>query len=399
MSEFKKTQGWSKGVNNMAQDKRVPDGFVRHAVNVDATPDGILASRIGYERLYQGTAVRGVLSLGQKLLVADGTDLVEVDASGGSRVLRTIAGAGQFVGAELNGTLYFSTANECLKYDGVTVSRWGVPDVFYQPVVSETAGSLPPGHYQVAMTLVDTDGVEGGTDRPVVIKITSGAIIVFVPPLDPGYKANIYVSAVDGDTLYLQQTVAGDTEVVVSIVRDDRARCQTVLARAPTPATRITKHNASLVMVDGSTVWWTKPMQPHLIDRTKGFVQYPTTVGEVGSDGALFVSADKCYALTNIETDDIAQSTVLEFPAYSGTGVTLSDGRFAWMTKYGQAISDAGKMTLVNSGSFVPAEAAAGAAGVVDHNGSQTIITTTRNSTGGNSMAAADYFLGEILNR
>ena len=114
MTEFKKTQGWSKGVNNTAQDKRVPEGFVRHAVNVDATPDGLLTARIGYERLYQGTAVRGVLSLGQKLLVADGTDLVEVDASGGSRVLRTIAGAGQFVGAELNGVLYFSTADECL---------------------------------------------------------------------------------------------------------------------------------------------------------------------------------------------------------------------------------------------------------------------------------------------
>ena len=398
MTEFKKTQGWNKGVNNLSQDKRVPEGFVRHAVNVDATPDGLLTARIGYERLYQGTAVRGVLSLGQKLLVADGTDLVEVDASGGSRVLRAIAGAGQFVGAELNGVLYFCTANECLKYDGLTVTRWGVPDVFYQPAVAETAGALPAGHYQVAMTLVDADGVEGGTDKPAVIKISAGAILVFVPPLEPGYRANIYTSTVDGDTLYLQQTVQGDTEVTVAAVRDDRARCQTVLFRAPTPATRITKHNASLVLADGNTVWWTKPMQPHLVDRTKGFVQYPSPVGEIGSDGALFVSADKCYALTNVETDDIAQSTVLEFPAYSGTGVALSDGRFAWMTKYGQAISDAGKMTLVNSGSFVPAEATAGAAGVVDHNGSQTIITTTRNSTGGNSMAAADYFLGEILN-
>ena len=67
MTEFKKTSGWSKGANNLAQNKRVPEGFVRHALNVDATPDGILTSRVGYERLYAGTNVRGVLALGTKL--------------------------------------------------------------------------------------------------------------------------------------------------------------------------------------------------------------------------------------------------------------------------------------------------------------------------------------------
>lgn len=399
MTEFKKTSGWSKGANNLTQNKRVPEGFVRHALNVDATPDGILTSRIGYERLYAGTNVRGVLALGSKLLVADGTDLVEVDKSGGSRVLRTIAGAGQFVGAELNGILYFSTADECLKYDGLNVTPWGTPDVLYQPTLTAGDGALVPGHYQVAMTLVSPDGLEGGTDLPAVIKVADGGIAVAVPAVPSGYTARVYVSTVDGNTLYLQHTSTVAEVVAIGAVRDDTARCQTVLLRAPRPATRIVDHNASLVMVEGRTVWWTRPMQPHLVDRVKGFVQYPEDVGEIGSDGALFVSADKCYALTNVETGDIAQETVLEFPAYSGTGVKLPDGRFAWMTRYGQAISDGGKMNLVNAGSFVPTAAVAGAAGVVDYNGSQTIITSTRGSTGSNSMAAADYFLGEIINQ
>lgn len=223
--------------------------------------------------------------------------------------------------------------------------------------------------------------------------------MVTVPDVPAGYTARIYVSTVDGNTLYLQHTSTVAEVVAIGAVRDDTARCQTVLLRAPRPATRIVDHNASLVMVEGRTVWWTRPMQPHLVDRVKGFVQYPEDIGEIGSDGALFVSADKCYALTNVETGDIAQETVLEFPAYSGTGVKLPDGRFAWMTRYGQAISDGGKMNLVNAGSFVPTAAVAGAAGVVDYNGSQTIITSTRGSTGSNSMAAADYFLGEIINQ
>lgn len=117
------------------------------------------------------------------------------------------------------------------------------------------------------------------------------------------------------------------------------------------------------------------------------------------SDGVTaFVSADKCYALQKVETDSVEQATVLEFPAIAGTSVKLPDGRVAWMTQYGQAISKGATLELVNQGTFSPAIAKSGAAGVVDNNGNQLIVTSTHGTPHANTLAAADYYIGEILN-
>jgi hypothetical protein len=401
MTTFRTTSDWSKGANNLSPKDRLPEGFVRHAVNLDPLPGGRLALRAGYEQIYAGTAVRGVLALGRKLLVADGTSLVEVDSdTGASRVLRTIAGAGSFSGDVLNDTLYFSTANECLEYDGLNVRVWGVADVLNQPAIAATApGGLIAGYYQVAMTFTDADGREGGTDRPAVIAVTAnGAITVTVASIPTGHTANIYVGSVNGETLYLQGVLETAGAFNVGLVDDSTARCNTVLMRAPSPGQIVVAHNSQLVVATNNVAAMTVPMRPHLVNRVRGFVQYGADIGAMVSAGALFISADKCYSLTNVETDGITQNVVLEFPAYSGTAVQLPDGRGAWMTRYGQAITDGNSARLVNREAFAPVDAASGASGVLDHNGNQLVVTTLQGKDRPNPLAASDFFIGEILN-
>ena len=392
---------WSRGANNIASKDRLPEGAVRHAVNLDPLPGGRLSLRAGYEQVYAGTDVRGVLSLGRKLLIADGTSLVELDTvSGIHRTVRTIAGAGSFAGSVLNEVLYFSTANECLQYDGADVIPWGVPDVLYQPVISSAAGGgLIEGYYQVAVTYTDAWGREGGTDKPAVIfAAAEAAITVSIANIPPGCRANIYVGSLNGSTLYLQNTVSSTGGVVIGQVRDDTVRCATLLTRAPRPGTQVVAHNATLAVASNNVLEMTKPMQPHLVDRVRGFLQFGADIGAVMSAGALFVSADKCYALTNVEGDGISQETVLEFPAVPGTAVQLPDGRGAWMTRYGQAITDGAGMQLVNRESFAPIDTASGAAGVLDNNGNQLVVTTLRGTNRANPLAASDFFVGEIIN-
>lgn len=402
MTGFVKTRAWAKGANNIESRDRLPDGFVRHAVNIDPLPGGKLKLRTGYERVYTGANVRGVLALGGKLLVADGTSLVEIDtATNSSRVLRTIAGAGAFVGDVLNDRLYFCTANECLEYDGNIIRPWGVPTASNQPVVTATAaGGLTEGYYQIALTLVDAWGREGGADKPMVIYVEQDkALSIGVPTPPAGYSTNVYVGSVNGATLYLQNTLGTAATVSVGIVRDDTARCTTDMLRAPVPGSMVVTHNGVLAVAVGGLVQITKPMQAHLIDNVRGFLNYPADVNAMVSTGdALFVSADKCYALTNVETDGIAQRTVLEYPAIAGTAVLLPDGRGAWMTQYGQALTKGNDVELVNRDSFAPASAATGAAGVVDSDGNQLVVTSLKGKTGGNPLAASDFFIGEIIN-
>ena len=396
-----KRSDWSKGANNIASKDRLPEAFVRHAVNLDPLPGGRLALRVGYEQVYSGTAVRGVLSLGSNLLIADGPDLVELNTeSGVSRVLRTIAGAGAFCGATLNNVLYFSTENECLQYDGFVVTPWGVPDVLHQPAVTATAaGGLIEGYYQVAVTHTDAWGREGGTDKPIVIFAATGAALtVDIATLPAGCVANIYVGSVSGETLYHQNTVSEVGSVVVGQVRDDTARCTTILTRAPRPGVLLVSHNATLAVAKNNVVELTKPMQPHLVDRVRGFLQFGGEVGVLLSAGALFVSADKCYALTNVEGDGISQKTVLEFPAVPGTAVQLPDGRGAFMTRYGQAMTDGDDIQLVNRTTFAPVDVSRGAAGILENNGNQLVVTTLQGKNRPNPLAASDFFVGEIIN-
>jgi hypothetical protein len=401
MTTFRGLGRWPKGANNMAPANALPDGFVRHAVNVDPVAGGILAARAGYEKIYAGSAVRGVLALGDKLLIADGPELVEVNTTTGSvRVVRSIAPTGGFVGDVLNDTLYFCTENECLEYDGQSIKGWGVPDVFYQPTVAVGSGGLRAGLYQLAVTYTDQWGREGGTDKPLIISCVEGSsITVTVSALPAGCTANVYVSSVDGSDMYLQATRATAGNVVVDNVRDDTATCETVLYRAPQPAQHVKVHNGVILLATSNRVEYTLPMQAHLIDRRKNYFQYPAEIGDVISDDVtVFVSADKCYALRQLETASVEQSVVLEFPAIPGTSVKLPDGRVAWMTRYGQAISDGATLDLINRESFAPSVADAGSAGVVDNNGNQLIVTTTRGKQTGNQVAASDFYLGEILN-
>ena len=401
MTQFKAASDWSAGANNLASKDRLPKNAVRHAVNVDPLPGGTFASRAGYEPIYAGTNVRGVLALGDKLLIADGADLVEVNTqTDTSRVIRAIAATGAFVGTVMNDVLYLSTENETLEYDGTTVKTWGTPDVFNQPVVAAIAGGLLAGHYQVALTYTDQWGREGGTDRPVVLYVPdNGGVQITVGPIPLGCVANVYMGANNGSTLFLQGTRTTAGVVTVATLRDDTTQCETVLLRAPQPSTRMATHNGVILMAKGGTLSMTRPMQPHLVSRARGFVQYADDIGDVMSDGvAVFVSADKCYALTNVETDGIEKATVLEFPAIAGTSTQVPDGRVAWMTRYGQAISKNGDLELPNRQTFAPSPAASGAAGVIDTNGNQLIVTTTRGTQAGNQLAATDFYIGEILN-
>lgn len=393
---------WLAGANNVSPRDRLPEASARELVNLDPLPGGRIALRAKSQHIHTSTLARSLLALGRKLLIADGADLIEFDTvTNSARVLRTIAAAGPLVGAVLNDRLYFCTANEALEYDGQTVRPWGVQDVNHQPVVSSgTGGTLLQGSYQVAMTLTDQWGREGGTAIPAVITVPAfGALDVQVPSLPSGCSANIYVSAVNGQTLYLQRRVTAAGSVSIPSIDDASQRCETVLAWAPRAGHRVCAHNGVLAVALDNIVQITRPMRPHLIDRSRDFFQYPRRVGDVlSAAGALFVSADRVYAIRSVETDEVTQGVVHEYPAIPGTAIQLPDGRGAWMTQYGQVIAGSDGVQMVTRERYLPGAADSGAAGVLEHNGNQLILSVLHGPQGAdNPLASADSYLGEVF--
>lgn len=390
---------WSGGIHNRANSKSVPDGFVRDLVNLDPLVGGELGLRSGFDQRVAATNARGALAVGQRILFADGSSLICYDTqTSTATVLAQIAGGGRLAGAVLNEELFFCTANETLRFDGSTLRAWGVPTVVNQPVPTVTGGSLLAGTYQAAMTLVNAQGEEGATVNPIQISVPDGAGLVFIlDGIPSGYTARLYVSPASAETLYLQYEGSGD--YAVTIIRDDAASLETLNMRAPIGGDQMASLGSILLIADGSTLWHTMAMSPHLVDMSKNFFQYPAPISVVLQvDGGVFVCADKTYFLQAPESGNVVQSKKLEYGAVPGTGSILPNGRAAWMTQYGLAVGALdGSVTLLSQNNFVPEMAQYGASGVLDHNGNQMVVTTMSGQKGPNPLAASDYYEAEIV--
>lgn len=392
-------RGWERGIDNRSSDRALPKGFVRDAVNVDPTPGGGFALRTGFTRVAESSDARGCLALGDKILYIDGDSLmVYAESSGAWSTLAPANGARTLVGDVSNGELFFCMGGLALRYDGEKLAPWGTPTVVVQPSVTVVSGGFQAGDYQLAMTLVDAEGREGGTLSPVLLTLAAGdGVQVSTPQPTPGGLIRVYMGARYGETMYLQWEGTG--ACYLSTMVDNTAVLQTQNMRAPSAGTAVAALNGSLLVATEHGVAITLPFHPHLMNYASGFFQYPQqpSVLVTVDDGA-FVCADKTYFLSGVNTPTPRQVTVSDFGGVAGTGTHLPDGRAAWMTPYGLAVgAPGGQVSLLSQANYVPQFGDTGATGVVEQNGNSLAVTSMQGTRGPNSLAARDYYSAEIV--
>jgi len=396
MSQLIPDNNWSKGASNLAAADRVPDGFAREIINLDPNPGGELSLRSGYELAAALPSVRAAVPYQQGFLIAAADQLLRFNSLDNSlRPLATIAPAGRFCGAELNGDAFICTANERLWVHGDDVYPWGIEPVF--PGINIGAGQLPAGVYRVAVTVVTENGVESGAIASIAsLPADSSLQVLFEMPVG-AVKARLYVSVADGETLFRQGENTGQA-FMVERVRDDTARLSTENLVPPPPGDLVEAHHGRLLIAAGSVLFITEAFTPHLHHRIKGFIAYPKPISVVKSVGNfVFVCADKTYRLQALGTGDQNQDGVLSVGAVPGSGVSLPDGRAAWMTRFGQAIADSsGAVNLPNRESYAPVAAERAAVGVLDHGGNQMVITAMRGKIAENSLGFTDFYQAEF---
>jgi hypothetical protein len=388
---------WPGGINNRANETALPAGTVRDAINVDPGPSGVFTLRSGFTKSATTGALRGALSVGSSILMADGNSLrlFSTDTNTSS-TLKTIIGAGRFSGDVFNDELFFCTDDECLRFKNGALRPWGVPTVTLQPTPVIAAGGLLAGEYQFAATFVDAYGEEGGTVLPQIVTVADNAGLLFTLPTPPsGGRVRLYVAPVQGSELFLQ--FEGIGSFLCSTIVTDTARLETQGLREPIPGDFICEHDGVICIADGQTLWLTDPLRPHLRDQSKRFFQYPARIdGIVSADNGLFVLADKTYFIVGLETDQPQQTDILPHGGVRGTMIKTVDNFAAWMTRYGLAKSDGlGKAALISAANFLPGLASHGSSGIIERNGSQLVVTTLRSASDENSLRANDYSVAE----
>lgn len=376
------------GSNNLAKPERLPAGAVVDALNVDFTVGGKAELRTGFTSVREQADTRAVFAMGDALALVAGDKLLRVTEQGANELASL--SPGPVAAAWHNGELYLNTLAESLRITGNSVMPWAVQAPVFD--ISIEPGSLPAGVYQIGVTAVQ--GVESGCLPMVVTLNGSQALRVSV---DDDRECILYCSVANGTTLY-RQGKAYATNLLSSLV-DDTARLATA-GLYPLPAcTLLDSHQAMLVGARDRFLYHTRPMLPHLHRPESDFVQYPAPISVIASvDSGLYVCADKTYFITGLGSADVIQRTVLDFGAVPGSMASLPDGSVAWFCEYGQVIGRKdGAVELINRAAYAPDRAGIGAAGMLEHNGNQMVITTMRGEPTGSRLRSSDYWDLEVI--
>lgn len=396
MSEIR-TDNWANGANNVASPERLPAGFVRDLVNLDAGAGGQLEGRAGFTGVLAGVDMRLAVAMRERVIYVDG-DTVGCYAIGtdSAEALGAIAGSAEIAGTRFGDQVFLSTPLESLRTDGYSLKPWAVPAPVMR--VELIAGALPAGIYRVAMTALGADGEESGAD-PMMVRVSEGQAIRVSS--DDSRPVKAYVTAPNGATLYSQGLLIGGSMAITGV--DDSTEQLTTAGLMPFPfCPLMAAHRGVIVGAQGNYLLFTAPLFSHLMDPIRGFVGYQEPITMIGStDGGVYVAAgERTYFVTALEGEAISQRVVLDIGAVPGTAVGLPDGRVAWFTRYGQAIGDAaGAVTLPNRPNYAPVLAGIGAAGVLEHNGNALVITTMRGPASPNNLVAGDFAELELVEK
>jgi len=378
------------GSNNIAKAERLPEGAVVEAINVDFTAGGKAELRAGFEPVREEADTRAVFEMGGDalaLIVAD--QLIKVTPVG-----ETLLGAvadGPVAGVWHVGELFLNTVNDSVRI-GESRRAWSVPAPAFD--VSLEAGYMQPGVYKVAVTAVD-GGIESGC-QPAIVSVGEGQAIRVVVGDDR--ECRLYCSQPNGLTLYHQGIAYGTNKIPANIL-DDSARLETAGLYSLPFCSMLISHQALIVGAQGKFLYHTHPMWPHLHNPESDYIPFPAPVTLLASvEGGIFVCADKTYFITGLGGPDMTSRTVLEFGGIAGTELTLPDGSVAWFSRYGQVIGRAdGSVELPNRQSYAPLTAPRGAAGLLEHNGNQMVVTTMQGGVSGSGLRSADHIDLEVI--
>lgn len=384
-----RTDNWAKGANNVAKPERLPEGFVRHLVNLDPSAGGQLEMRAQAEQVVAATDMRLAVDMGDRVVYVDGSDLGCYSvATDSTEVIGSVDPSGEIAGVAYEGQVYLCSVRESLRTDGVSVKAWAVPAPAFSVEVIE--GALPAGIYKFAVTALGDDGEESGTD-PLIVRLVDGQAVRVTSADSRPLRA--YASVANGATLFSQGPLIGGA-MAITVVDDSRERLTTSGLVPMPPCSMLVEYHAMIVGVCENYMVFSSPLYPHLMDPIGGFVQYSAKPSLIApTEGGIYVVVgDKTYFVTGLDSDKPNSNKVLDLGAAGTSAVLLPDGRAAWFTRYGQAIGDStGVITLLNRENYAPDIAAIGAAGVLEHNGNSMVVTTMRGAVRPNNIATGDF--------
>lgn len=384
------------GINNRLPDHqlgvvergRKAGDYLRNAVNVDLTAAGTLQRRKGSTLVVPGSDCHSLWSDGEKAFYVDGTNL--------KRFTGEVVATGLAYGRPVS--FCKAPTSDVIWTDGVRLEAIGkgslaVPTPNPAPTVTaSTGGALHAGHYQVCITAVAADGRESGSTWPVQVQVQdSGRIEVSGLP---GTLVNIYVSPLNGDTLYLTASTTASS-YIIPVMGVQGAQCPTLNLR-PLPSGRfVCEYHGRLLVADASGLYYSEPWAYGLYNPLRGYIPLAgITLLEPGQTGVYVATADKTYWLSGLDVDQVERAVeLLPYGAVEGSAAHLENSNdIAWFSSRGLVIgTQDGQVKNMQEENVAVGAAQAGATLYREQDGMRQLVAAVSGAQ--ESRAAANSYM------
>ena len=384
-------------LNIVERGRKVGD-YLRNAVNVDLTDAGTLQRRKGSTRVHPGSDCHSLWSEGGQAFFVDGGAIKALPSGTTVR----------------SGLAYGRPVSWCLLPDdrvawsngaelgfierGVSAAQPVTPNP--APMVTTTAGgSLRAGSYQIAVTAMDSKGRESGATWPTQVQAPENGRIE-VSGL-PGTPVNIYVSPLNGDTLYHAITTSASSFVFPLIPA--LGRQLDTIGLVPLPPGRIVRYyHGRLLTADANQLCYSEPYAHWLYNplRNRIPIEGLTLVEPV--DGGLYLAtADKTWWLSGADVDQPERLVeILPYGAVFGSS-TRSDNSTSvmWFSARGLVVGGAqGQVKNLQEDALAVRPGQKGAALLREEDGMRHVISSVFGAED-TRAAARSFMVAEIVRK
>lgn len=402
-------RGWPKGVDNIHADYEIPEGALRRGINVDVLDSGRLRRRKGSSQVLAITAPHSLWSDGAQAYFIQANTLRQFLKNGTSTSLGNFAaGINQGAYTKVDSDVYVSCATARGRIRNGVLYSWGLDVPTSAPVLSETAGVLPPGTYYAVVTYLTADGRESGASlqTSITLAVAGGVATTAMPnPVDANVtKKRLYLSTPDGEVMFMAyEGIVTDQFANISVLPSGaKLRTQHL---SPMPFCTVLEYfNGRIFGVDASdptVVWYTEALDYEHVNLGKNYYKFgaPVTVIAAVLDG-VYIVANQTWFLATAGTPTAVRKSVLEYRAVAGTKANIPNtNNSIWMTERGAVIGkDGGVVEILSEKSVAPGSMIDAASVVREKDGARQFVVVGSTSQA-SALQAGSYAEAEIVRR
>lgn len=394
-----------KGINNVADEYRMPNGSLRSALNVDLDDTGWPNRRVGQTLLYSGTNIHSLykrffMENGEfKYLEPDNTATVKKNGLNINALLTY---------TEVNNEIYISNGLENFK----TTGEWGIETPAGQPSLSAISGTMKEGTYQITTCFINSQtGELSGSSLGVVITIgnNQGIALSNLPQSNKGFDTVIYMTNRNGEGFYFQVVVLnGTTDHNIYSQFPGKPLETQFLEKAP--AGQIIRYYRGRIYIAADNIlWYTEPHQYGLYKPSMNFIPFPEriTILEPATNG-IFVCSDGTYFLSGQDPNEFNLTKVSSNTGKEGTGLEVDAGDLAlekvsgpipiWWSSKGLTIGYTdGHVDNIIEDQLSTDEILSGSVMYREIDGIRQLLTTLKKGGEESSFAATDYASATVI--